>query len=342
MVESIMKSYDNFTEAYVDILRDLKDSPQFISSPRGMKVKEILGYQFKLTNPRNRIPFVKERDLSIHYLIAELLWYLSGNDSTDWISNYSNFWSKISDDGITANSAYGSRIFKPHPRIAGDVDSTWTQWKYVINELKHDPDSRRAVIHIRSPQDSILAKLDVPCTLSLQFFLRDDKVHMVVSMRSSDVILGLAYDVPAFTMFQELLATELSRELGKHIGLGDYVHLSASLHLYERHFEMAEKIIDNSCENFVNHEMPQLPDYVPLVELNAFETKVRNDQSIDDIMNSLESIESVDSLKNDYWADWCKILVSHRALKLKQLSVSNVVLSLTKFDGYRFFQKIEK
>ena len=155
-----MKAYANFTEAYVDIIKDVYNNPDYVSSPRGMKVKEIIGYQFKILNPRNRIPYVPGREFSIHYMVAELLWYLSGNDSTDWISNYSAFWSKISDDGKTANSAYGARIFKPHDRIAGPVKHDWTQWNYVVEELKSDPDSRRAVIHIRSPHDSILANLD--------------------------------------------------------------------------------------------------------------------------------------------------------------------------------------
>lgn len=334
-----MKSYDNFTEAYVDILRDLNDSPQFISSPRGMKVKEIIGYQFKITNPRNRIPFVPERELSIHYLVAELLWYLSGNDSTEWISNYSNFWSKISDDGTTANSAYGSRIFKPHPRIAAGVDQSWTQWKYIVDELKSDPDSRRAVIHIRSPQDSLLAKLDVPCTLSLQFFLREDKVHMVASMRSSDVILGLAYDVPAFTLFQELLAVELTRELGRPIGLGTYTHISASLHVYERHFDMVERILKTSSSELKKFEMPPLPDHIPLVELNAFEEKIRVSQNIADILSALDGVKDLQSLKDDYWLDWCRILASHRAQKLKLQTVADAILSFTTFDGYKFFDR---
>lgn len=334
-----MKTYDNFTEAYLDIIKDLHESPQFISSPRGMKVKEIIGYQFKITNPRNRIPFVPERELSVHYLVAELLWYLSGNDSTEWISNYSSFWSKISDDGTTANSAYGSRIFKPHPRIAGEVDSSWTQWKYVMDELKSDPDSRRAVIHIRSPQDSILAKLDVPCTLSLQFFLREDKVHMVASMRSSDVILGLAYDVPAFTLFQELLAVELTRELGRPIGLGTYTHVSASLHVYERHFEMVERILNGAKDEIKTFEMPVLPDHIPLVELNAFEEKVRSSQNISGILEALESVKCTESLKCDYWFDWCRVLASHRAQKLKFQSVADAILSFTSFNGYKFFDK---
>jgi thymidylate synthase len=336
-----MTVYDNFTEAYVDILKDVYTRPDFTSSPRGLKIKESLGYQFKITNPRNRIPYVKSRDFSVQYMVAELLWYLNGSDSTEWISNYSSFWSKISDDGKTANSAYGARIFKPHPRIAGDVSNNWTQWSYVVEELKKDPDSRRAVIHIRSPKDSISATLDVPCTLSLQFFLRNDKVHMITSMRSSDAILGLAYDVPAFTLFQELLAVELTHDLGRPIGLGDYVHLSGSLHIYERHFEMVEKIIDEAWKFRAETplEMPALPAQVPSLELALSETGYRKAKTTNHLLTTLNTSLKQPNVDVDYWADWCKILASHRAVKLGDKKLADTLLSSTTFEGYHYFKK---
>jgi thymidylate synthase len=330
-----MKVYSNFTEAYVGIIKDVYEDPEFVSSPRGMNVKEILGYQFKILNPRNRIPYVPGRDLSVHYMVAELLWYLSGNDSTDWISNYSTFWSKISDDGKTANSAYGSRIFKHH-HYQGVQEGTWTQWEYVKSELKLDPDSRRAVIHIRMPQDSKHAKLDVPCTLSLQFFLRNDKVHMVVSMRSSDVILGLAYDVPAFTIFQELLAVQLSQELGRPIGLGTYTHLSASLHVYERHFKMVEKILEEDKKQDYRNvlEMPPMPGEPPLDLLSSVEGDIRKTGCEKGMANVLDQANL-----DPYWSDWCKVLASHRATKLKDQELANKLLLSTTFEGYRYFAK---
>ena len=333
-----MKSYNNFSEAYVDIVRDVYLTPEFSSSPRGMKVKENLGYQFRLTNPLHRIPYVKGRDFSIHYMVAELLWYLSGNDETSWISNYSSFWDKISDDGKTANSAYGARIFRQHP-YQGTSEDGWTQWKYVKEELKSDPDSRRAIIHIRMPQDSKNARLDVPCTLSLQFFLRSDKLHMVVSMRSSDVILGLAYDVPAFTLLQELLAFELSNELGLRVGLGDYIHLSASLHLYERHFGMAEKILEEDLKEDYSKisQMPSMPCTPPVQDLLSFESVIRSSINSSEVLQSCQNINS-----NSYWKDWCYILASHRALKLNDKNLSNELIKNTEFSGYHFFQKKEK
>jgi thymidylate synthase len=335
-----MKSYETFTEAYVDIVRDVYLNPEFVSSPRGMKVKESLGYQFRLKNPLHRIPYVNARDFSVHYMIAELLWYLSGNNETKWISNYSSFWDKISDDGRTANSSYGARIFRHH-EYQGVQEDTWTQWQYVKNELKSDPDSRRAVIHIRMPQDSKFAKLDVPCTLSLQFLLRDDKLHMIVSMRSSDVILGIAYDVPAFTLMQELLAFELSKEMGRDVDLGDYIHLSSSLHIYERHFAMAEKIIDegNGKDYKKFSQMPRMTSEPPISDLMSLEAEIRGSQCCDDLRSCYHRMIDSKSIKDQYWKDWATILASHRALKLGDKYRSDALLMDCDFFGYKFFKK---
>ncbi len=328
-----MKTYLNFTDAYHDLLKTVYEQPEYEAAPRGMKIRERLGHSFRITDIRNRIPYVNARDFSITYMIAELVWYLSGNNSTDWISKYSSFWKNISDDGVTANSAYGSRIFKPHDRIAKDVDPLWSQWEYIKQELKSDPDSRRAVIHIRSPKDSILANKDVPCTLALQFFIRDGELHQVASMRSSDLILGIAYDIPAFTMFQELLAFELG------IKVGTYTHISNSLHIYERHFEMVEKIISEIQYAPFPAPMPPMPSTPPCADLMKIESELAKAQTALEIESVCKSMESYASLTDEYWRDWVRILAFHRAGKIKDAKLQDSITATVSFSGYKHFGK---
>ena len=322
-----MWEYDNFTECYLDLARKVYLHPEYVSSPRGMKIKERLACSFKIKNPRYRIPFVPSRGFSNTYLIGELLWYFSGEDSTDWISKYSSFWKRISDDGKTANSAYGSRIFKAHERIAGEQ---LIQWDYVMSELSSDSDSRRAVIHIRSPWDSARAKLDVPCTLTLQFFVRDEKLHMVVNMRSSDLILGIAYDIPAFTMMQELLATQLG------VGLGEYMHTSNSLHIYERHFEMVENMIsvDEVDLSLAWHEkcgeMPPIPEKWEINRLYDTEANIAVAPDVSSLNDILVASSDLDS----YWGDWVKILAANRCRKLKDKDSAMALMNSTVYAGF--------
>lgn len=324
-----MKTYENFTEAYVDLLKSTYENPEHNSAPRGMKVRESLGVSFRIKNARDRIPFVDKREFSISYMIAELIWYISGNNSTEWIANYSAFWRNISDDGQTANSAYGARIFKQHPyQLTSQVPQHWSQWNYVLDELNKDPDSRRAVIHIRQPQDSYLASKDVPCTLSLQFFIRDGALHQVASMRSSDLILGLAYDVPAFTFFQEMLAAELQ------VDLGSYTHMSNSLHVYEKHFDMVKTIIETHDTSKQCHVMPPMPGKVPIDDLVKFEARLRSAHTEQELQ---KIVAEFSAMHVEYWSSWIKVLASHRA---KKLSLDpNKFLSQSQIQCYRSFIK---
>jgi len=328
-----MKTYGNFSHAYVDLCRMIRDESDFVSSPRGMKIKEKLGVQFRIRNVRDRLPHIEARNFSLSYFVAETLWYMSGNNSTEWISRYASFWKDISDDGLTANSAYGARIFKLHPRIA---DGGLNQWKYVKEELKRDPDSRRAVIHIRTPDDSLHAVKDVPCTLALQFFIRDGKLHLHVNMRSSDIILGIAYDVPAFTIMQEVLANELE------VDLGEYVHTSNSLHCYERDFEMLNAIA-NSSDN-LGRPMPALPKSFPINDLMSVERAVweASEGAIKDgfvLVSPKLSDALEDPAARSLVNDWSNILISFRARKMKDESHARRLIVSTEHPGYHFFKR---
>lgn len=86
----------NFTELYSKLFDKILNHYEFQSQPRDMRIRECLGVSFKINNIRDRLPVVPERDYSLAYQIAENLWYLSGNNSTEWISRYSSFWKNIS------------------------------------------------------------------------------------------------------------------------------------------------------------------------------------------------------------------------------------------------------
>jgi thymidylate synthase len=325
-----MNVYSNFSQAYVDLCRMIRDESEFVSAPRGMKIKEKLGVQFRIKNPRDRLPYIEARNFSLSYFVAETLWYMSGSSSTEWISRYASFWRDISDDGKTANSAYGARIFKLHPRIA---DGGLNQWNYVKGELKRDPDSRRAVIHIRTPDDSLHAVKDVPCTLALQFFIRNNKLHLHVNMRSSDIILGIAYDVPAFTTMQEILANELEVELG------EYVHTSNSLHCYERDFEMLDAIANSS--DSLGRPMPAYPRIFPIDDLMRAERGVwsASEGTIKDGLTPGLGESSEDPVTKNLIDDWRSILMSFRARKFKDSGLARRLIISTDHPGYHFFKR---
>lgn len=178
---------------------------------------EVINAVTVIEDPTHNILKSPIRNMPVRYAVGELLWYLSGSNRLDDIKKYSKAWENLSDDGETINSAYGYRIFE---------EFGFDQWEYVKDKLRQDPNSRQAVIHIKDPD--FHPTKDLPCTVCLQYLIRDGKLHATTYMRSNDIWLGFPYDVFSFTCLQILMAFELGVEIGT------YTHIAGSLHLYSR------------------------------------------------------------------------------------------------------------
>jgi thymidylate synthase len=223
---------------------------------------------------------------------------------------YNKRMGQFSDDGKTINSAYGNRMFRYRFRenqFSGSGLDAWdrSQFTNVLEELKRDPDSRRAIMHINEPPDLDRAvcrgSKDVPCTLSIQLLIRDRKLHMLVQMRSNDVVWGLPYDVFSFTCLQEAFLQMLQREGVPVDDLGNYVHTAGSLHVYDTHFSMAEEISKEPDLNVFPMQPINLDQLRDLAEIH--EPDIR--------MNGLQEISWLDTEPGE--VDWMiQKLLDHR------------------------------
>lgn len=216
---------------YRKTVREVLNRYDIETSPRGMKTREALAATLTLKNPRARIISSPARGVDYSFAAGEFLWYWQGREDLAFLLPYNKRMAEFSNDGLTLESAYGKRIFRDDG-----------QWRNVREELVRDPDSRRAVLRIFQPRDLRPDNKDVPCTLSIQFFIRDRLLYAHAVMRSNDVFWGLPYDVFSFTLLQEAMMLEL-RAAGVCDDLGHYVHTAGSLHIYERHFEKAARIL---------------------------------------------------------------------------------------------------
>ena len=176
-----------------------------------------------LCNPR--------RAISPHYAAAETLWYMGGMSGVDWLCRYAPQYSRFADPDGTAYGAYGPRVV---PQLG-----------QALSLLSADSETRQCVVAVWRPDDLQMAGKtpDMPCTLYWQFVISNDKLHMLVTMRSNDLWLGTPYDVFAFTCFQRLMADELS------IDVGDYYHYVGDLHVYERNWQAASEAADVKMES---------------------------------------------------------------------------------------------
>ncbi|MEU8962826.1 thymidylate synthase [Streptomyces sp. NPDC048491] len=250
------------------MLRWMIEEPAFRNAPRGYASREQIGVRFRIARADQRVPFVPARRLNIVFNFAEALWYLAGRDDLDFIAYYAPSIRKYSADGHRlTGTAYGRALF-------GAAEGRPDQWPAVVDTLREDQDSKRAVIQIfRGEELQVADNPDVSCTLGLQFLLREGALHAVGFMRANDVYRGMSSDVFSFTFLQEMLA----RELG--VPLGSYVHQVGSLHLYDPdHPRALDVLADPAAEQPSAWSFPLMPegDNWPYVrEVLAVEEQLR-------------------------------------------------------------------
>ncbi len=201
------------------------------TAPRGQKTVEVRPFVFELTNPMNRMITLPERKLNTAFALVEALQLVAATENAP---QQLRFNSKIVD--WVDPTIHQTEI--PYGVAIRD------QIVPIIDELKRDPDSRRAVMTIyegRYRKDL----LNVPCTCSLQFFVREGHVELTVYMRANDLWWGTPYDVFQFTMLQELIAIGLEKPMGK------YVHVAGSGHLYEPMYDKAQALVSQYMDSLI-------------------------------------------------------------------------------------------
>lgn len=211
-------------------------------------------YLFKIEQPTARLCTIPERSWYATLPYAESLWLASGCNHMEYVRAYLPRMDDFSDDRQFMRGGYGPR-FRHFNGESSDyaVSAVSTerscevdQFRYVTECFQEDPQTRRAIITIGDPMKDCFDKdmklkqtLDVPCTRTLHF-MKDpeaDKLNLIVSMRSNDLIWGAsAVNVFNFTFMQEYFAAILGLEVGS------YYHMADNMHFYEDKRKLVEKI----------------------------------------------------------------------------------------------------
>lgn len=232
VVENVLVRAKNADDAFVQWYKILSNMGIDQKSRDGDVVGEVINAVTVIEDPTRCIMNNGIRKMPFRYAVGELLWYLSGNNKLSEIQKYTKAWDRMSDDGKTVNSNYGYCIQSKYG---------FDQWDYVKEMLTKNPESRQAVIHIKTA-DATPSK-DVNCTVCCQFLIRENKLYMTTYMRSNDIWMGFPYDVFQFTAMQILLSMQLGVELGT------YTHVAGSLHMYKRDYETALENESKAKEN---------------------------------------------------------------------------------------------
>jgi thymidylate synthase len=207
------------TSAWLHATRLVMGQGELVA-PRNQLTREIQ-QQTHILWMRKPVVRVPIRALNHRFMAAEAYWILSGDDSVAGIVAYNSKIAEFSDDGQYFFGAYGPKV----------VD----QLPYMIEKLKSDRDTRQAGLTIWREKPP--ATRDVPCTVAVFASIRSELLHLHVFMRSSDLWLGLPYDVFNFSMLGHLICATLTEADGPKVTPGKLYLTAASSHLYERDWD---------------------------------------------------------------------------------------------------------
>ena len=217
-----MISYTNNRVVHVrEQFRLLKKFEDYVTDKTGVK---IINASFIADEPTifgNR---------SEDYIRRELEWYESMSlNVNDIPGGPPKIWQQVADKNGFINSNYGWCIWS---------DENHRQYGNVMNELHKNPNSRRAIMIYTRPNMwtdyDLNGRSDFMCTNTVQYLLREDRLHAVVQMRSNDMFMGYRNDWAWQDHVLKLLANDL------RVTRGNIYWNVGSLHAYERHFDLID------------------------------------------------------------------------------------------------------
>jgi thymidylate synthase len=220
--------YRNANEALLGLSANVLNNGSVVNSRAG-QTKELLFQRFTIKDPLDRYITIPGRKVSVAAQIAETMWVLAGRSDVEWLGHYLPRAKDFSDDGETWRAGYGPRIRK------------WDAGMYVndqlgnvVQALRDDPNTRRAVISLWDPASDYCETKDVPCNNWLHFLARAGRLHLHVATRSNDLMWGWS----GINNFEWSVLLEIVAKL-TNLSVGQIHYSVSSLHLYERHFAKA-------------------------------------------------------------------------------------------------------
>ena len=190
------------------------------------------------------IEFIKK------YMRKEWAWYFSGNRDHKRISESAKLWGDIKNPDGSLNSNYGYLVFYskvPHPSL-GAVTLSPFQWAFEC--LANDNNTRQAMVTYNTSGYNFSGNKDYICSQHQAFYIRHNRLDCYVALRSSDLIFGLTYNMPWWSLVAQQMHLLLTQDVYPKLELGEIKVSIYSAHIYKRHYKLVERMISSDPERW--------------------------------------------------------------------------------------------
>ena len=232
--------------------------------------------QFGIVNRydmQEEFPALTLRPTAIKSAVDEMLWIWQ-KKSNNIKDLSSHIWDEWADENGSIGKAYGYQLGVKYKFPHGEMD----QVDNVLWQLKHTPYSRRIMTNIYKFDDLMEMGLE-PCAYSMTFNVTkrpgSEKLTLngILNQRSNDVLAANNWNVCQYAVLLHMLAQVCDMEVG------EFVHVIADAHIYDRHIPMIEELISReplpAPKFWLNPEVKDFyqftPDDVKLIDYETHE-----------------------------------------------------------------------
>ncbi|QDH70789.1 thymidylate synthase [Marilutibacter alkalisoli] len=215
---------------YLDLLRHVLERGAEKSDRTGTGTRSVFGWQMRFDLAEG-FPLVTTKKLHLRSIVHELLWFLQGDTNIAYLKdNKVSIWDEWADANGDLGPVYGHQWRHWSDGSEGGID----QIRWVIEEIRRNPDSRRLIVSAWNVAD--LPKMALmPCHTMFQFYVVDGKLSCQLYQRSGDIFLGVPFNIASYALLTHMVAQVCG------LGVGDFVHTLGDAHLYSNHFEQARE-----------------------------------------------------------------------------------------------------
>jgi thymidylate synthase len=213
---------------YLDLLQHVLTHGVDRADRTGTGTRSVFGWQMRF-DLRQGFPLVTTKRLHLKSIIHELLWFLQGSTNIAYLkANGVSIWDEWAGPDGELGPVYG----KQWRSWAGADGQTHDQIRWVVEEIRRNPDSRRLVVSAWNVADLPQMAL-MPCHVLFQFYVAEGRLSCQLYQRSGDIFLGVPFNIASYALLTHMIAQVCDLQVG------EFIHTLGDAHLYANHFEQA-------------------------------------------------------------------------------------------------------
>lgn len=216
-------------QQYLDLLSRILNEGVHKGDRTGTGTLSVFGNQMRF-DLRDGFPLLTTKKLHLKSIIYELLWFLRGDTNIHYLQEHGvRIWNEWADENGELGPVYGHQ-WRSWPDYKG---GTIDQIANVLDQIKHNPNSRRMLVTAWNPAEVEEMALP-PCHCLFQFYVADGRLSLQLYQRSADTFLGVPFNIASYALLLQMMAQVTGLEAG------EFIHTTGDTHLYSNHLEQAK------------------------------------------------------------------------------------------------------